>query len=595
MVRAMDRPHAAPEDAGGARDAAPARAQRSGPEPLTRAEAIGVAALFAVALGLRWVHTSQLLAHDPFFHAPAVDGGMYHAWAQRIAAGDWLGEGVFQNGPAYPYLLAATYALAGPSLLAAKLAQNLMGALVCVGVWWLGRRLFDARVAWIAGAATASYEMLVFFEGLLVVANLLVLLTVAALVAVVRARERPTSRRWLLAGLVAGLAVLARPTALVFAALVATGLVLGIVLPAARRRRLVLALAFAGGVAAAVLPVTLRNLAVAGDFVLVTAAGGLNLYTGNHPHANGMFRVPPQFPRHLADDAEAQRAAFREAAERAEGRRLRPSEVSDFWARQSLAWMRAEPAAFARLLGRKLALSVSAYEAWNIRSITLSRDFSGVLRLPLLDFGILAPLGLAGMIFALRDWRRLLPLYAMLASVWAGLLVFFVLARYRLPAVPVLALFAGFACVAGFDAWRARRPRRLLALGAAIGACALAVHATAPREALSVAYYNLGNRYLQRGDFEQALGSYRESIRRNPGYLSAWNNLARAYEQSGVHPEEAIRAWQHVLEVGRREGLPRYVERAQRHLRALRSGGSAGGGGEGDAGQPDAAGRDPDG
>ena len=103
-----------------------------------------------------------------------------------------------------------------------------------------------------------------------------------------------------------------------------------------------------------------------------------------------------------------------------EGRELRDSEVSRFWTDKAIEWIRTDPAAWARLMLRKLHLSTNVAEPWNIRSFTLSRDFSWVLRLPLPAFGWLAPLAVAGIVCSARDWRRLFPLYCALASIWAS-------------------------------------------------------------------------------------------------------------------------------------------------------------------------------
>jgi tetratricopeptide (TPR) repeat protein len=260
---------------------------------------------------------------------------------------------------------------------------------------------------------------------------------------------------------------------------------------------------------------------------------------------------------------------FHRAAEQVSGRELRPSEASRFWTGKALEWIRGDPAAWRRLTLRKLRLSLNVAEPWNIRSFTLSRDFAAVLQLPLLTFGVLGPLAFAGLVCSARDWRRLFPLYAMLGSIWAALILFFVISRYRLPAVPVLAIFAGFACVQAFDAIREERWRRLLVLAACTALAAVFVNIRAVGEDLSVAYYNLGNRYKVLEQWDLAIAAYGSAIARNPGYLSAHNNLAIVYEQTGEHDEEAVRTWQHILDTAERRNLERYVERATRHLRTL--------------------------
>jgi 4-amino-4-deoxy-L-arabinose transferase-like glycosyltransferase len=561
------------------RQATPEAAQGAVTEPTrpSRAEWIGVGAVFLLALALRLLHLQQLRAHDPFFELPSVDERMYHEWALAIRGGDWLGAHVFASndvvvghGPLYPYFLALLYGLFGPSVATAKAVQCVLGSFSCVLVWALARRLFDGRVALMASLATASYGMLLFYEGALVVTNLQVLLSLLILLAVVRALERPHVSGWLGAGLLAGLSAVARPNVLLFATAIAAWIPVALRHAVPRARRVALGGAFLAGVALMVLPVTLRNYALTGDWVLVSHAGGLNFFIGNNPDANGTFRVPRVFPRALADDPWEQRAVFESYAERASGRELAPSEVSAFWRDRGLDFVRGQPGTWLRLELRKLALSVNAHEPWSIRSFTLTREFSWVLRLPLVSFGFLGPLGLFGIFVTRRAWRRLVPLYAMLGTVLVTQLVFFVLSRYRMPAIPVLAIFGAAGLVQLLDAVHARRWRWVGLAAALLVALSLAVHRPILRENLSMAYYNLGNRYRELGRWDRAIDAYHESLRRDAGYISAHNNLAIAYERSGVHQAEAIQAWERVRALAGVRGLDRYVERAERHLRALR-------------------------
>jgi 4-amino-4-deoxy-L-arabinose transferase-like glycosyltransferase len=534
----------------------------------SRTEWLALAVVLMLALALRLLHWQQLRAHDPFFALPSVDERMYHEWAKAIVAGDGLGDAVFLNGPLYPYFLAGVYALFGPSLAVVKAVQCVLGAAACGLLWALARRLFDVRVALLAATGLAIDGMAIFYAGALLVANLQLLLAIAILLAVVDAIRAPRARRWLAAGACVGLSAIARPNVLLFAALLLAWIPFALrALPATRR--LYLSVTFAAGVTLLVLPVTLHNVLVGKDFVLVSHAGGLNLFLGNNPDANGAFRVPRIFPRSAADDPWEQRALFESYAERASGHALTPSQVSDFWRDAALEYVRTQPAAWLRLELRKLALAVNAFEAWNIRSYTLTRDSSRVLHLPLLSFGALAPLAMLGLALSARQWRRLFPLYAMLLTVLATLLIFFVLARYRMPAVPVLLIFAAAALVAIADALRAGRWRRVALCTLTLAAAAVLVHRPLLREDLSMAYYNLGNRYRELEQWPAAIGAYRESLRRGPGYISAENNLAIVYERSG-QDAEAARAWQRVRALAETKGLPQYIERADRHLSALR-------------------------
>ena len=75
----------------------------------TRDRLIWFVVIFAVALAVRTLHLWQIRT-APFFPFKIGDAETYDLWAQRIAAGDWLGDGVFYQAPLYPYFLAAIYA-----------------------------------------------------------------------------------------------------------------------------------------------------------------------------------------------------------------------------------------------------------------------------------------------------------------------------------------------------------------------------------------------------------------------------------------------------------------------------------------------------
>ena len=532
----------------------------------SRRELLALAGITAIAAALRAWILWDLARHDPFFAHPSVDELMYHEWAAAIARGEGFGDQVFLNGPAYPGFLAAIYTVFGPSLVAAKAVQSALGALDCVLVWALGRRLFGPAVGLGAAAILTFYAQTLFYPATLLLEGAQGTLLLAMLWLCVRAQESGQPARWIAAGACTGLAALARPTALLFAAAITAWAALrpGVT----RRAGVVTGLAYALGVALLVLPATWHNARVGRDFVLVSYAGGMNLFIGNNPDARGEFDVPRIVPTALADDPEEQRAVFAALAERARGRSLAPSEISAYWAGRALEFVREQPEAWLRLLTRKVVLSFNAYEPWNVRSLTLARDAAAGLRLPLLGFGVVAPLAALGLFATRREWVRLVPLYAWLATVWLTLWVFFVLARYRVAAVSVLALFAAAGVAALVRALRHRRAREIAALGLALAGLVVAVNWPIARENLGIAWYNVANRYRERGEFERAIDAYLRALRGVPGYLSAYNNLARTFEDAG-RPDDAVAAWRALQVLAERQGSAQHAERARRHLAAL--------------------------
>ncbi|MCH8083111.1 MAG: glycosyltransferase family 39 protein [Myxococcales bacterium] len=533
----------------------------------SRGEKVAAGAIFAAALTLRLLHLREIGLHDPFFELPTTDARLYHQWAIEIARGNWLGEGVFVLAPLYAYFLGLVYGVFGAGVGVALIANALVGALSCVLVVAVGRRLFDRRVALIASAMIAADSTSIFFGGMLATANLVVPLVLLLLLAAQRARESPSAARWFGAGLVLGLGALAWQVLLIFAPYLLVWPVFSENSSASRRARwaaLVLA-----GITVAILPAAVRNYAVADQSTLVNAGGGISLYAGNHPHANGSFGMPRRYARVIADAPVERRQLFAEAAQQISGRELGSSEISAFWARETLAYISTSPGQWLRHEVRKFGLFWNAAELWNERSPTAERVLSWVRRLPLISFAVAGPLALLGMGIFAREWRRLYLVYAAIEFHLIVSLIFSVLARDRLSALPALYLFAAAAACWLWDWMRSRRFRALAAGVVGLGLAMWLVHLPLSRENYAMAYYRLGDRFAQLEQWDAAVEYFGRSLNRDPGAVSTWSNLALAFEARGDSSQDATHTWLRVLDLARRQELHLHAERAERHLRDL--------------------------
>jgi tetratricopeptide (TPR) repeat protein len=549
---------------------APSSTTKQGLRWLARDLDIGVG-LFVLALATRVLHFRQISTLDPYFLSPAVDGAVYHAWAQQIANGDWLGQGAFIMGPLYPYLMGALYSWVGPDLAIWKMLQAWLGAGSCVLLWWLAKEVFDRRVALLAGLFSVFYEMLIFYGGTVMVVNVQVPLVLGVAIASIRSLRHGNFLRWFLVGVLIGISALARQTMLLYIPMVALALIFSWGISRDRRlvfreRTLYLA-ALALGVALILLPSTVRNMVVADDFVIVNSSGGMNLFMGNNPDSDGRWRAP-QIGRGRVDNPEAMREAFRSVAEERMQKDLRPSEVSEYWMHQAIDFIFSEPRGWLALEARKFLLFINADEIWNNRSIEISRPSSFLLRLPLINLGMIMPLGLLGMALALGRWRALFPLYAVVAVYLSSVMIFFAVSRYRMPAIPILLIFSAYALVWFFEKVRTRSRSSLLGAGVAL---ALLIPVTrldlaAPDEFM--AHFNLANRYWKKGDLELAEESYRIAIELNPVFNGSLNNLAMVYQQMG-RDEDAMRLWELLRSRALARDDENLLERAERRLESL--------------------------
>lgn len=541
-----------------------------------RRDLLVAGAIFVVALVVRLLHFREVALHDPFYALATVDDLQYDAWARRLAAGDGLPDGVLYLGPGYPFFMAGLYAVFGPSLPAVKAAQVVLGAASCGLVFGIAREIFDRRVAVVAGLLAAFHAMLVFYGGTLMTVNLTVPLVLGLVWALMRTFRTPRRAGFALCGLLLGLATLVQQTILPLAPLVVAWILFGLKSEVPFVRRLAWSAVFTVAVAACILPITFHNVVSGRDFVLLNSMGGPNFYMGNQRAADGTWQVPDLGDRRRADNPDEMQRQFEAAAERATKREMKPSEISAFWLARGIDEIRADPKRWIRLELRKLGLHFNAYEVWNIRAFELSQASSWVLRLPLATMGFVAPLGLFGLLLTRARWRELVALYGVIAVYLLSSLLFFVLARYRLPGVVVLVPFAAFALVWGFDALRARERRGLVGWSAVLVALIAFVHLPldSSQRRMHMAWYNLGNKYRELERWDEAIEAYRKSLTLVPGAVSTHNNLALAFELGG-RPEEAIREWQIVADLGRRQRDRGRVERAERHLETLRAGTAA--------------------
>src|SRR5438477_66498 len=123
-------------------------------------------AIFIVAFSLRLVHVWQI-HRSPLFNILMGDARGYDEWAQRIAAGDWIGHEVFYQAPLYPYFLGSIYRLAGHNLMVVRIVQALIGSCSCLLIASTASRLFSKRAGVVAGLMLALYAPAIFFDGLL--------------------------------------------------------------------------------------------------------------------------------------------------------------------------------------------------------------------------------------------------------------------------------------------------------------------------------------------------------------------------------------------------------------------------------------------
>lgn len=530
--------------------------------------------IFIVALAVRLLHVWQLQP-TPFFETLLGDARGYDQWAQRLAAGDWVGNEVFYQAPLYPYFLGAIYSLFGRDLLVVRIIQALIGSASCVLLASAGERLFSRRVGMAAGLGLALWAPAIFFDGLLqksVLDMFFMCLSLWAIGAIVEGRstgdrgagknaaagigDRSTeggnpgsgSAAWVVLGVAMGLLALTRENALLLVIIVA---VWAFVRERAQLVPLVAAFALV------LTPVVLRNYSIDGRIYLTTSQFGPNFYIGNNPTADGTYasiRFGRGSPEYERIDAE-------ELAEAATGRELSPAEVSSYWTDRAVNFITSQPGDWLRLMGRKVRLLFNRSEMIDTEAQESYAEYSLPLRAFgwLTHFGVLVPLAAIGMIASWPDRRRLWVIYALALGYAASVVMFYVFARYRYPLVPFLLLFATLpfdAKARPFDAkqrsWRTlflAQGRRWVPL-APIVVVAVFTNVPALDATLmqAISENNLGTALMEEKRYDEAIAHHERAIELMPAYAPAYNNLGAALRAAG-RLDDAIARYRQALEI----------------------------------------------
>ncbi|MGE5346778.1 MAG: tetratricopeptide repeat protein [Acidithiobacillales bacterium] len=472
-----------------------------------------LAAVFLAAFLVRLV-VARELTPLALWTTPQLDARENLVWATRLAAGDFRWPSPPTHGPAYPYLLAALLELCGGSLPAVRVAHAAIGGCTAVLLALLGSRLFGRRAGLAAGFLLALSGPVAFVDVSLWEEVLLLPLVVLALLLLV---ARPARLSAALAGLLLGLASASRPTALLY--VLGTAAAIPFLRGWPRRGLSALALVAAAGLVLA--PAVVASSRAAGRFVFVRSLGTINLWIGNDPAGGGVQNARPNGAwDRLAGEP------YREG--------VAPGGEEGYFLRKTLARAAADPAGLARVLLSKAVWLTQAEEPRDNQSYAFFRAHSLLLRL-LPGFGLLAALAAVGFVRTVRQRSvPVLPLVFLAAGALPALAVLAGL-RYRLPVVPLVALFSGLGAAFLFETARARRFSALWPHAALAGAVLVLTHLRthAPSHVFAEELSLEGNSLMEEGKSSEASAAFRKAAEADPRAGLPVELLARLRQKEG--------------------------------------------------------------
>ncbi|OGV48848.1 MAG: hypothetical protein A2017_14310 [Lentisphaerae bacterium GWF2_44_16] len=387
-----------------------------------------------VAFAIRLSVCRELCVNDPQVAMPSnvTDMATYMDCARKIMSGEYSGEFYYQPFY-YAVFLPLAHLMFGKSIWAVLIMQSLAGALTVYIAAIISARIWG-RVAGIATALLMTFSAAhIFYTPYMLLEVLQGFWIILLLYELMNAVKYKKWIYWVLCGLIAGMAILTRGNAWFFVPLLIAAAFYSV-----RRRpgfpaKILPVIILIVFILLPQLPFIIHNTKVLGKLSGPSTASAAVLALGNTPEAPpggrnpGLGPGPMEYPLsyHIWMKKKDEISI--------------PSQI--------LKWFREEPLAFIELTFRKMLLF------WDYREIPNNIAFeSNALKSPLLGIlgfipsSVIISLAIAGMLFflkaAIKKFNIFILFYFVIAF-WLAVSAFYILARFRVPGIPLLSVFAG--------------------------------------------------------------------------------------------------------------------------------------------------------
>lgn len=429
---------------------------------------------------------------------------------QNFASGDILASSPSNRfSPLYSYFLGFLFKLFGSQLNVVWLVQFSLGVLTVLLVYLTSRDLFGLRSAVLASILYNFYGPAIMYEGVVLRASLLTFLGILSLYLILKVLKKPQPFLIFASGLSISLFIQCRPNvALIFA-----------VLPVAyvfplNRDKLYLVVKIILVAVLFFFPLLIRSWVVHGKFVFFDYSGPVALLIGNSPEYSGWgSTIDYEHPNGL---------------EMEYGEML--SILLDRITEQPLQML--------GLYIRKLYYFFSVMEPFSNYDFFWFAKFSPFLNNPLSNLTIISSLVLTGAFFKIGREEKAKPLWAFIIGGLLAILIFSIISRFRVPIVPILAIYAGYTLNIMFGRaeqrqWQVSAKMTLLALFFIILFNIPGLNRETHQKYSGALLIHTGLNLVSNEQYSQAIGPLNQFLKENQNDISALRALALAYSEVG--------------------------------------------------------------
>lgn len=464
----------------------------------------------------------------PDWNLLTVDNYYHLNWANDIASGNIFGDTTYFRAPFYIYCLALLNFLFGSSIWIARIFGAFVGTGAIIVTYLIARKMFSERTAIIAAAIHLLFPIVLYFESEILLDTLFMFLLELSFYRYLIWRDDDTGRNLFWLSAVLGLSSIARPVSLIFAPIL---LLMVLFQKQNINRRFVHSVILVGGLFLLILPITIRNMAVGGEPVLIAAQGGINFYIGNNQKADGLSA---SMPEPLGHNWKIEDITY--IAEKDVGRKLKPGEVSAYWYDKTIGEILDNPVATVKLYIKKLYFNISNREISNNRNIPdfVSRHL--LLKFNPLSFYLIFGLALFAMVSGWKSHNGIRQMAITIAVYILAVSLYFFNSRFRVPILPFYFILAATAVESLFYKFKSSGKSIILPGIVAIGAGIFSFLPVVPLPQGVSTQHLLSNglRHYELGEISEALKLFYEAAEIDSTFPETNLNIGACYLRLGM-------------------------------------------------------------
>ena len=376
--------------------------------------------IFLIAFSLRvWFienYTAPLVGDEVGYNSLAVSllEGKGYVNSQGIPTA--------HRSPGYPLFLYIIFYFFGRDYFIVRIIQAIIDSILCILIYYLGRKLFDNKVGFLAAILASIHLGFIAQPAKILTEGLATFLLFIAIIFFLKSKQNCHRKTYYsLTGIFIGLCCLVRPSFIIIFPLFGSMIIYDLLKKTFSFKTVIkILLIYLMSFMVIILPWAIRNYKVFHAFVPLTTTQGRTLYESYHPVNGKIYGIVP------TDEVTKKAESFSSEIEK-----------NDFLTKETISLIKNDPFVFFKLIGLKMAYFLSPFD-WELIQNKAIYNYLYVFYFPFF---------LIGFFLFFYRFNELSQLYLPIIGVFITVLVYLGIPRFRLTIEPYMIILSSSAII----------------------------------------------------------------------------------------------------------------------------------------------------